>query len=106
MEIDWDEYRAFNGRVDKSQIIILKKTIAKISNSDLTASELAKKKRTWTDSSGQHKIQANFVSKTESDVTLRLEDGEQKTVPLDKLSEADRELLQGLKKEVENPFSK
>ena len=46
--------------------------------------------RTWTDSSGQHKSRAAFISLEGDQVTLRREDGKRVTVPLDRLSQADQ----------------
>ncbi len=46
--------------------------------------------RTWTDSSGQFKIEAEFESYAEGSVTLKKQDGETITVPMTKLSRADQ----------------
>jgi hypothetical protein len=45
--------------------------------------------RSWTDAQGR-KIEAKMVSSTETEVVLELANGKKSTVPLDKLSEADR----------------
>lgn len=48
--------------------------------------------RTWTDSSGKYEIKAEFVSLINGKVTLKREDGEEKTLPLSKLSDADQQI--------------
>lgn len=47
--------------------------------------------RTWTDVSGQHRIEAALLDADEQQVRLRRTDGKEISVPLEKLSEADRE---------------
>lgn len=46
--------------------------------------------RTWTDIEGR-KLEANYVSSTETHVTLELANGRKSTLPMARLSEADRE---------------
>ncbi len=46
--------------------------------------------REWTDASGKHSLEAEFVEAT---VTLRLPNGQTKIVDMQKLSEADREFI-------------
>ncbi len=46
--------------------------------------------RTWTDSKGKHKTQAEFVSYEKSQVTLRKTDGQLVTLQLTKLSREDQ----------------
>ena len=51
--------------------------------------------RTWTDVSGTYQVEAELVEATGAAVKLKLKkDGKIVTVPLEKLSEADREFLQ------------
>ena len=50
--------------------------------------------RTWTDSTGKFSVRATMVTLSDGAVTLRTENGKELTVPIDKLSEADRALLQ------------
>lgn len=47
--------------------------------------------RTWTDSTGAYRIEAEFVDVIEGNVHLRRTDGSVIAVPLDKLSDADRD---------------
>ncbi len=49
--------------------------------------------RTWTDVTGQFKVQARWVSQDATSVRLRLEDGQTIEVALEKLSDADRQFL-------------
>lgn len=50
--------------------------------------------RTWTDSSGTHKIEGEFVNLTDGNVDIRRDDGNVVRVPLGKLSEQDRKYVQ------------
>jgi hypothetical protein len=49
--------------------------------------------RTWTDASGKHKTEAEFVSMTAGKVKLRKADGSIVTLPMDKLSKADQKWI-------------
>lgn len=58
------------------------------------SSATAGKVRTWTDASGKYTIDASLVAFNESDVVLeRASDKQLGTVPIDKLSEQDKEYL-------------
>ena len=50
--------------------------------------------RTWTDSSGTHKFEGEFVNLTDGNVDIRSEDGKVIHVPLEKLSEQDQKYVQ------------
>jgi hypothetical protein len=50
--------------------------------------------RTWTDSSGTHRIDGEFVNLTDGKVKIRGEDGKEVHVPLDKLSDQDQKYVQ------------
>ncbi len=52
--------------------------------------------RTWIDSSGQHKIEAEFVSFKDGTVTLKKTDGKLTELPLEKLSDADQKYVKSL----------
>ena len=52
--------------------------------------------RTWTDSTGKHSIEAEFVGVEDGKVQLRKVDGSLIAVPLERLSEADRRHVQSL----------
>ena len=50
--------------------------------------------RTWTDSTGQYKTEAEFVDFKDGMVRLRRADnGEIRSIPLEKLSEADQQFV-------------
>lgn len=58
--------------------------------------------RTWTDSSGKHKIKAAFVSLDDGVVTLEKPDGSTLEIALAKLSKADQKYVK--EKADDNPF--
>ena len=49
--------------------------------------------RTWTDDTGQFQLEARFVSATMGRIKLRKEDGSEISLPMERLSESDREWL-------------
>lgn len=49
--------------------------------------------REWTDASGQFKIVARYISRTQTHVTIRKEDGNDLEIPIDRLSSKLRRLL-------------
>ncbi|MBN1396083.1 MAG: trypsin-like peptidase domain-containing protein [Pirellulales bacterium] len=51
------------------------------------------KMRTWTDSTGKHQIRAKCIGVKDGNVKLELANGKVITVPLEKLSEADKRFL-------------
>ncbi|CAN5405054.1 hypothetical protein BH23VER1_BH23VER1_24770 [soil metagenome] len=57
------------------------------------------KTRTWTDHTGQHRIEAEFVGLAGTTVTLLKLDGETAKVPIDRLSAADQALARKLAQE-------
>ena len=52
--------------------------------------------RTWTDSTGKHTIEAELIDVRDGKVRLKKENGNVITLPVDKLSEADRKYLDEL----------
>jgi len=54
--------------------------------------------RTWTDRSGKHRTEASFVEAKDGKVTLKKKDGATISVPLESLSNADREYVGTLSK--------
>ena len=42
--------------------------------------------REWSDATGKFKIIARYISRTESDVTIRKQDGSDVTIPIDRLA--------------------
>jgi hypothetical protein len=59
--------------------------------------------RVWIDSTGQHRITATLIRATQDAVLLLTDEGRQLTVPLAKLSAADREYLRGLTAAAHEP---
>src|SRR5262245_19202069 len=49
--------------------------------------------RTWTDSTGRYTVDAELISFNDSTVVLQRADHELASVPIDKLSQADRDYL-------------
>jgi hypothetical protein len=62
--------------------------------------------RTWTDNTGQHRIEAAYVFEADGTVTLDRADGRQVAIPLERLSEADRKCVADQKAAaaMNNPF--
>ena len=61
------------------------------------AAALPAGQRTWSDATGKFKIEAEAVGVAGGNVQLKKSDGSIVAVPLDKLSQADRDLLAGAK---------
>lgn len=107
VHVHWDERpAAFDCSIAREELIIEDKTVRKLRRkSALSASDFVNTLRTWTDVTGKHKIEAYFVRKTDSEVTLKTDAGRELTLPLAKLSEADRELVTKQETPVDdNPF--
>jgi hypothetical protein len=65
------------------------------------------KPRTWTDSTGKHKIEATYLGVEDNKVKLHRTDGKEIAVPLDRLSKADQEFVKQLQAAAaasDNPF--
>jgi hypothetical protein len=60
--------------------------------------------RTWTDASGEFKVEAVLVKVDEDSVTLRRKDGKVITIPVSRLSKDDQELLKDAAAKSKNPF--
>ena len=54
----------------------------------------AQQLRTWTDATGKHTMQAELVDFNDGTVRLRKLGGEEITLPVEKLSDADRQFVQ------------
>ena len=61
--------------------------------------------RTWSDSTGKYKVEAQLVEKDEQSVTLRRPSGKIAKVPLSKLSDIDLKYLKALDEKAANPFA-
>lgn len=91
--IHWDDRSPeFDGLMHRSQLIIRKSDLKK-----LRIKAARSEKRTWTDSSGKHTLEAIMSSRTATHVTLLREDGKEVTLPIEKLSAVDQKWL------LENP---
>lgn len=62
--------------------------------------------RTWTDATGEHKIEAAYLVLTDGKVKMQRTDGKEIAVPLDKLSQDDQQYVQKLQsaKKTRSPF--
>ena len=67
--------------------------------------EAGPSRRTWTDKSGKYRIEATLVDVENGQVILRKADGEQVRVPLDRLSEADRQFAGSVQSDSLASFS-
>jgi hypothetical protein len=56
--------------------------------------------RTWTDSSGQHTVRAEFIRCAGDEVVLKTESGREISLPLDKLSQPDQAHVASLRTEL------
>ncbi|MEI8376080.1 MAG: SHD1 domain-containing protein [Planctomycetota bacterium] len=56
--------------------------------------------RTWTDSTGTHKVEGEFVKMAEGTVDIRRTDGQLLHIPLEKLSEADQAFVRHVAKPI------
>lgn len=68
----------------------------------LLISSLQLSARTWTDVQGRE-IVADYVSHNDKELVMRLVGGREATVPLERLSKADREFLENLDKRGKGP---
>lgn len=62
------------------------------------------KLRTWSDISGKFKVRAALHQQNERLVVLHTEDGRSVEVPIDRLSQSDRDFLLSLSTSADNPF--
>lgn len=106
VNIRWDAYGdAWDCSMKRDQLIIQDKTVRKLQRKyGVDPADLYKTVRTWTDASGQHRIEARLVSRTDTEVTLLTDKGRELTLPLEKLSQEDQALLAKVNPAVENPF--
>ena len=70
----------------------------------ITGEQLAKTLRVWTDSTGEFKIEAYYISHTEQQVVLKTAADREIKMPFSKLSEADQKLLSNVVQKAKNPF--
>ncbi|MEM6799209.1 MAG: SHD1 domain-containing protein [Planctomycetota bacterium] len=102
---DDDAITRFAERVPRDQLIIQTKTLSKLKRTaTTTAADLSKTLRTWTDSSGKHKIEARFVGVADGKVTLKTDAGREIVLPVAKLSDEDQALVARVGETTKNPF--
>lgn len=100
-----DGISSFAYRIDRGQVIIQNKTLRKLQRDGAKkTANLKKTLRTWTDSTGQHKVEARFVRIEDDAVMLKTDAGREIRLPLARLCDEDRELVEGLTPESTNPF--
>ncbi len=73
-------------------VAILRPALEKDAPAD--APQPADSRRTWTDATGKHRIEAEFLGLADGVVRLKKSDGAVVDVPLEKLSEADRAIIE------------
>ena len=87
--IHWDDRPpAFDGLIHRTQLIIRRTDLKK-----LRIKATREEKRTWTDLTGKHKVEAKLLSRTSSQVTLIKDDGKEVTLLIEKLSQTDQKWL-------------
>ncbi len=95
----------FDCSAPRRNIIIMSSILKELgSASTTTTADLAKTLRTWTDKSGQHKVEARFVRKTATEVVLVTDAGREIKLAINKLSDADQALVSSAREAVDNPF--
>lgn len=96
LTVRWDAYGpAFDCRMSHKELIIKKHQLRNTSQ---------KPRRTWTDSTGRFKVQAELLGIDGNTVKLRTEAGKEVALPIKRLSKADRDYLDALETSPENPF--
>ena len=111
LHVHWDDYGdSFNCNMLRSELIIENRTLAKLKKKKKTVADSVDSEklktdfRMWTDSTGNHKIEAVYDSHSDTEVTLNAKSGKVITMPLDKLSKEDRDLLSKIGQATDNPF--
>lgn len=87
--VHWDDRPpSSDGLIHRTQLIIRRSDLKK-----LRIKATREEKRTWTDLTGKHKVEAKLLSRTSSQVTLIKDDGKEVTLSIDKLSQVDQKWL-------------
>jgi hypothetical protein len=107
VNVHWNDYSdAWDCSMVRNQLIIEDKTVRKLQQTTSAATNGVKGAlRTWSDASGGHKVEARFVNKTATDVTIVTDAGREITLPIEKLSNEDQAFLKSIPSEVPNPFA-
>lgn len=100
-----DSITSFVYRVERDQLIIRKRKLRELQPAGgSNLAQLRQESRTWTDSTGRHRVDARLVRVDADGVTLRKDNGREVTLPLNRLSEEDRSLLEASQQASDNPF--
>lgn len=100
-----DNVSSFVYRLRRDQVIIQDKTIRKLRReSGTTTNDLKETLRTWTDSTGKHRVEARFVSVSDDTLTLKTDAGREIKLQLKRLSDEDRKLVDDFVASEDNPF--
>jgi hypothetical protein len=90
----------------RERLSLVKPAVA--NGSDLAKSEEPTKEseqiREWTDSTGKHRTQATFLRLEEKVVHLKLKDGKEIQLPLERLSKPDQDFVNQKVADLDNPF--
>ena len=113
VHVRWDKFgTGFDCNMTRNQLVIQDKTVEELQRDQASEKEeaidstekLAKTLRVWTDSTGEFKMEAYYVSHTKTKVTLKTDAGREINMPFSKLSEADQKLISAVEQGTKNPF--
>jgi hypothetical protein len=82
------------------------KTLALVRGTGGASAAGASAYRNWTDNTGSFRVEAQFLGLADGKVKLRRKDGRELAVPLERLSEADKQEVEKLQRPAaaSNPF--
>lgn len=110
LRVRWDDWsESWDCNIIRDELVIDQRLVSKLRRRATVMARQLERPRTWTDSTGKFKVEAVYVGKTDTQVTLRRADGVELTLDLEKLSEKDRDLVLEFGDQVEqeadeNPF--
>ncbi|WP_164103504.1 SHD1 domain-containing protein [Candidatus Laterigemmans baculatus] len=87
---NWDDWPAFTYDMSRDDLIITEAVLAEVQGPQQRSEP---SEREWSDVSGKFKVTATYIGFEQGFVKLRKSDGEEISVPIQKLSEADRKLV-------------
>jgi hypothetical protein len=100
LNVRWDDYGpSFDCSMARNELIIKKAVLRPLTAPSSPTAEM----RTFTDATGKFTVKARIVKQSETEVTLRTEQGKEITLPLSKLSEADQKFVRS-NVAAKNPF--
>ena len=101
LNVRWDDYGpAFDCSMIREELIITKQVLRMLQSSRTISPAQTRAARTWVDATGQFKVVATLVRKSPTNVILLTEAGKEVTVPISRLSEADREFLASINSQL------